>query len=450
MHRLFWKIFFLFWIVNAGVFSFGYFIANLYHDIDGGSRYPIEYNALRAIEAYENDELEKFYQRTRKGQSSRHFLLDESRQLLPEGYLSSEPVPVISEYPWEKRTRNWFKLSAVRGIEIESNAGDKYHFISRYSPRRYNRRPPFVFPLFLFTIAATSIFLAAYITRPLRKLQTVVRRFASGEHDARVPRREAARRDVVGEVGREFNVMAERLNAQIESQRRLLRDISHELRTPLARMQVAVAIAEDSSEGAEGPHARLHTEIERLDTLIGQVLALSRIESGADHLNKAKFTLRGLVDDIATDAEYEFTEQSKRVLVKVPASIEIEADKSQLQSAIENVIRNAMRYTPEESRVEVDAELLTPSDLSLSRSRSVQICIRDHGPGVLAANLPKLFDAFYREDDSRDTGSGGHGVGLAISRTIVVAHGGSISAVNHHDGGLQVDIVLPLESGNVA
>ena len=136
--------------------------------------------------------------------------------------------------------------------------------------------------------------------------------------------------------------------------------------------------------------------------------------------------------------------------MKVPASIEIEADKSQLQSAIENVIRNATRYTPEESRVEVDAELLTSSDLSLSRSRSVQICIRDHGPGVLAANLPKLFDAFYREDDSRDTGSGGHGVGLAISRTIVVAHGGSISAVNHHDGGLQVDIVLPLESGNVA
>jgi len=109
-----------------------------------------------------------------------------------------------------------------------------------------------------------------------------------------------------------------------------------------------------------------------------------------------------------------------------------------------------MRYTPEESQVEVDAELLTPSDASFDRTKSVKICIRDHGPGVQPANLPKLFDAFYREDDSRDTGSGGHGVGLAISRTIIVAHGGSISAANHTQGGLQVDIVLPLESGNVA
>ena len=450
MHRLFWKIFFLFWIVNACVFSFGYFIASLYHDTDTSVRYPIRNNAMRAIEAHENDELERFYQRGRKGQHPRYFLLDENRQLLPEGYMPTEPVPEITEYPWEKRTRKGFKVTAIQAIEIESNAGDKYHFIARYSPRRYNRRPPFVFPLFLIAIAATSMFLSAYITRPLRKLQTVVRRFASGEHDARVPRREAARRDVVGEVGREFNVMAERLNAQIESQRRLLRDISHELRTPLARMQVAVAIAEDSSEGAEGPHARLHTEIERLDTLIGQVLALSRIESGADHLSKEKFALRGLITDIATDAEYEFTEQRKEVLVKVPASIEIEADKSQLQSAIENIIRNGMRYTPQDSRVEVDAELLPVADRSKDQTKAVQICIRDHGPGVKEANLPKLFDAFYREDDSRDAGSGGHGVGLAISRTIIVAHGGSISAVNHQQVGLQVDIVLPLESGNVA
>ena len=213
MHRLFWKIFFLFWIVNASVFSFGYFIASLYHNNDGSSRYPIESNALRAIEAYENDELERFYKRGRKGKAPRHFLLDENRQLLPEGYIPSIPVPEITEYPWEKRSRKGFMGSAVQGIEIESRAGDTYHFIATYSPHRYNRRPPFVFPLFLIAIAATSMFLSAYITRPLRKLQTVVRRFASGEHDARVPRREAARRDVVGEVGREFNVMAERLNA---------------------------------------------------------------------------------------------------------------------------------------------------------------------------------------------------------------------------------------------
>lgn len=443
MHRLFWKIFFLFWIVNASVFTFGYFIANLYHD-DSVSRYPIQKNAWRAVEAYENDELERFYTRNRGRKYPRHFLLDADNRLLPEGYLSSVPVPIVEEYPWHERVREGFKVTAVQAVEIESNGGEIYRFITKYNPHRSQGRPPFIFPLFLFAIAATSMFLAAYLTRPLRKLQAVVRRFASGEHDARVADREASRRDVVGEVGREFNVMAERLNAQLEAQRRLLRDVSHELRTPLARMQVAVAIAEDKAPGAEAPLARLHTEIERLDDLIGQVLALARIESGAGKLSKETLLLYELVNDIANDAEYEFSEQGKSVKLTLSETITITVDKVQMQSAIENVIRNAMRYTPAQGIVNVGAAVISGDHGLNDTNHFLRLTIRDHGPGVDEKNLPKLFNAFYREDDSRDLGSGGHGVGLAITRSIVTAHGGSVDAANHPRGGLEVNIVLPI------
>lgn len=446
MHRLFWKIFFLFWIVNAGVFTFGYFIANLYHDVDFVSRYPIQKNAWRAIEAYENDELESFYSRNRGRKYPRHFLLDADNRLLPEGYVSPVPVPEIDEYPWHKRVREGFKITAIQAIEIESDGGEKYRFIAKYNPRRAQGRPSFVFPLFLIAIAATSMFLSAYLTRPLRKLQSVVRRFASGEHDARVTNREASRRDVVGEVGREFNVMAGRLNAQLESQRRLLRDISHELRTPLARMQVAVAIAEDKAPDASVPLARLHTEIERLDSLIGQVLALARIESGAGKLDRESVSLFELVNDIAKDAEYEFSEQKKRIDWVLSDTIILAIDKLNMQSAIENVIRNAMRYTPVEGFVSIGATIISGEYGGSDPGRLVRLTIRDHGPGVDEKNLPKLFNAFYREDESRDLGSGGHGVGLAITRSIVTAHGGHVKAANHPQGGLQIDIVLPTES----
>lgn len=444
MHRLFWKIFFLFWIVNAGVFTFGYFIANLYHDSDFVSRYPIQKFARQAIVAYENDELESFYQRNGGRKYPQHYLLDADSNLLPEGFVAT--VPQVDEFPWHERMREGFKVTAVQAVEVESNGGETYRFITKYNPRKNHGRSGFVFPLFLIAIAATSMFLSAYLTRPLRKLQAVVRRFASGEHDARVTDREASRRDVVGEVGREFNVMAERLNAQLESQRRLLRDISHELRTPLARMQVAVAIAEDKAPDAQAPLARLHTEIERLDSLIGQVLALARIESGADKLSKESVSLYELVSDIANDAEYEFSEQGKRVEITPFAPATLAVDELQMRSAIENVIRNAMRYTPQEGTIVVAAAVGSGEYADGFNSRYLHLTIRDHGPGVDDKNLPKLFNAFYREDDSRDLGSGGHGVGLAITRSIVMAHGGMVKAANHLHGGLVVEIVLPVDS----
>ena len=434
----------MFWIVNAGVFTVGYLIASLYHDTGFVTRYPIQKNAWRAIEAYENDELERFYQRNRGRKYPLHYLLDEENRLLPEGFVPTVPVPLVNEYPWHKREREGFQVTTVQAIEVQSAGGETYRFIAKYNPRRGKGSSPFVFPLFLIAIAATSMFLAAYLTHPLRRLQAVVRRFASGEHDARVTDREASRRDVVGEVGREFNAMAERLNAQLESQRRLLRDISHELRTPLARMQVAVAIAEDKAPDAQAPLTRLHTEIERLDSLIGQVLALARIESGAGQLSKEPFSLYEMVNDIAEDAEYEFSETGKSINRMFTNEFTVVGDRVQLQSAVENIVRNAMRYTPANGAVDVGVTVVSDNHGLKNPQRFIRLTVRDHGPGVVDANLPKLFDAFYREDDSRDLGSGGHGVGLAITRSIVLAHGGRVSAANHPEGGLEVEIHLPV------
>lgn len=445
MHRLFWKIFFLLWIVSAGVFSAGVFIARLHHT-DEPLNYPVEEEAQAALEAYEDNRLTEFYSKNNDPFYPARFLLNEKNQLLPIGYVSAVPVPVVTEFPFHKRLRYGPASGVIRGIEVESRSGVVYRFVVKYRLKRSRGGPPIFFPLFFIAFAATSVLLAAYITRPLRKLQVVVRRFAAGEHDARMSKRYTARRDVLGEVGREFNVMAERLNAQIESQRKLLRDISHELRTPLARMQVAVAIAEDKTSGAADSLARLHIEIERLDQLIGQVLTLSRIESGADTLHKAPVILCGLLQQLTADAEFEFSEQEKTVRLYCPEDIVLSADEIQLHSSIENVLRNAMRYTPAGGQVEVSAERLPVSGLSAGEAGQplVRLLVKDQGPGVSAQSLPKIFDAFYREDDSRHAGSGGHGVGLAIARSIIIAHGGRIAASNQLPRGLQLEIVLPV------
>lgn len=441
MHRLFWKIFILFWVVNAGVFSLGISLAHLFQSSDPKRQFPMLEAAHRAIEAHEQGQLRMFYRQTKKHQHVTTYLLNGEGELLPLGSTRQGVVPQIDNYPAFERKRRDGRVHVLRAIEVTSESAVLYRFIARYNPDRKPRpKPALILAFFLITIAATSLMVAAYITWPLRRLQEVVARFASGEHDVRVGENVASRRDVVGEVGREFNVMAERLDNTLQAQRSLLRDISHELRTPLARMQVAVALAEDNSSGAEGPLARLHIEIERLDSLIGQVLTIARLEGGENALETESFFLEPLLVSIATDAEFEFNGQEKKVSVSLDDQLKIVADLTLLRSAIENIVRNAMRHTAEGTSVEITAT---------QKNSRLLVSIRDYGTGVPEQSLDRLFDAFYRVDTARDSNGGGHGVGLAISRGIVLAHGGSITAANHPQAGLMMSIDLPLNGAGL-
>lgn len=293
---------------------------------------------------------------------------------------------------------------------------------------------PLAILLFLAMLTLASTIIAWMFSRPLRKVQSAARQLSTGDTSARVPDSISLRRDSIGELGSDFNHMAGRIQHLLDAQQQLLRDVSHELRTPLARMQVALVLAEDNPDKAATHLSRIETEIGRLNTLIGSILSLSKVESGAAQLDEATFCLDQLLKQVAADAEFEFTSRSITAQIE-SASTQFFGDREQLRSGLENIVRNAMRYAPDNSSISLGLE---------KTSDEIKVRIRDHGPGVLPEQLPRLFEAFFRAERARSaSNTGGHGVGLAIARSIVSLHGGSITANNAEGGGLEVIITLP-------
>ena len=279
--------------------------------------------------------------------------------------------------------------------------------------------------------------LARYLTRPLGVLKTATHRLAAGDLGVRVGDAIAGRRDEIADLGADFDRMATRLESLLAAQRRLLRDVSHELRSPLARMQVALELARRRGRGAEAELERIAREAQRLEDMVGQLLSLMRLESGAELASTASVDMAELLDSVARDAAFEAENRSRRVIVTERAPAAIQGDSELLRSALENLVRNAVRHTQENTAVGLSLSL-TAGD--------VIITIRDHGPGVPEADLPRLFDPFFRVEDARDRGSGGYGLGLAIAARAVRLHGGDIEARNVAGGGLSVLIRLPLVS----
>lgn len=295
--------------------------------------------------------------------------------------------------------------------------------------------------------------LARSVTAPILSLRQTTRRLAGGDLSARTLHSSPAlerRGDEIGDLCRDFDRMAERLEAVLDGQKRLLADISHELRSPLARLVVALELtrrrAEGNGEADLAPSLdRIEREAERMNGLIGELLTLSRLEAGAPgelitSPYAAPIDLNRLVCDIAADADYEAQARGCRCLPLVPPeALFVQGDAEYLQRAIENVVRNAVRYTAPNTAVEVT--------LSQEGADTATITVRDHGPGVAEAHLADLFRAFWREAEARDRATGGIGLGLAIAERAVRLHGGGLSAENVPEGeggGLQMTMTLPL------
>jgi two-component system sensor histidine kinase CpxA len=220
------------------------------------------------------------------------------------------------------------------------------------------------------------------------------------------------------------------------AQRQLLSDVSHELRSPLARLQVALGLARQRAEGrASNELDRIERETERLNELIGQVLSLARLESGVTAPAREPVDLAELLERVAADADFEARAANRRVEIAHSTPATVEGDARLLRSALENIARNAVRYTAEGTAV------------TLSLARDTQqarwlVTIRDQGPGVPDDMLPRLFEPFARVGDARDRASGGYGLGLAIARKAIRLHGGEVSARNESEGGLSVVVAL--------
>ncbi len=289
--------------------------------------------------------------------------------------------------------------------------------------------------ILLLVTACVCFWLARSLTAPIRRLRQATRQFAAGDLATRVGGQVQGKNELAG-LASDFDEMAGKIENLIGGQKRLLRDISHELRSPLARLGVALELArqESSDESRQKALGRIELEAGRMNEMIGQLLSLTRLETGANELPRTEFDLCALLLRLVQDADFEAGNRQKQVTFNGPETLVISGYEELLARGLENVIRNGIRYT--EDGTEVNVELSQHPGGTL-------IQIADRGPGVPAAALDKLFEPFYRVADARDRQSGGSGIGLAIAEQAVRLHGGSIHASNRSAGGLLVEICLP-------
>ena len=320
---------------------------------------------------------------------------------------------------------------------VTSPDGTHFIFATRFS--RPGSPPPLLPPqriaVSILIVGLVCYLLGLYLTSPLKKLQSTVKSFAEGNLDARISPQLGRRNDELADLGREFDHMAERIEALISSQKRLLADISHELRSPLARLSVALELVRKNVDGRSLPALdRMEQESDRMNQLVGQLLTLTRLESGAERVPPETVALEDLLQEVIDDADFEAKSLNKRVQAIHVDQCRVQGSSELLRSAIENVVRNAIRYTALGSAVEVSLTW---------RLDTAVLTVRDHGPGVPSGDLQHIFEPFYRVSEARERASGGVGLGLSIADRTVKLHGGKIRAENA-DGGLLVTIELPL------
>jgi two-component system, OmpR family, sensor histidine kinase CpxA len=275
--------------------------------------------------------------------------------------------------------------------------------------------------------------LTRYLTTPILRLREASQQLAQGDLSTRAAAGMERRRDELGSLVQDFNAMAARIEELVSGQRQLIYDISHELRSPLARLNVALDLARQR-KGNDPAFDHMDQDLERLNEMIGRLLTVAKLDSSAIPVAMSQVDLTELISQIARSADLELRKNDAAVQLTLPGQFFVHGNAELLHSAIENVVRNAIRYTGIGNPVEVNVTAQTSSAL---------IVVRDHGPGVPESELANIFQPFYRIADDRNRESGGTGLGLAIAGRVIRIHGGTICARNAQPHGLEVEIVLP-------
>jgi two-component system sensor histidine kinase CpxA len=457
MRNLFLKIFLWFWMASILIIVSTLVLMSViepYRPVreDGRRVKRLAREGQRAVEILERDgpdALHNFIARKERRPGRKVYLLNEEsetvtmRQVAPEAKKLAARARGSGVTEFRKLEKSFLMARPIYGSE------GKAYIIVGEIPRHKRGSPVWRFlnPRFLsvrllaiFIIASIFCYwLAWYLTSPVRTLRTAAQHFASGDLKTRVGPDLGGRRDELADLGNDFDLMAERIESLIASQGRLLRDISHELRSPLARLNVALELARQRLGGEAGDSLdRIEREAERLNELIGQLRTLTILESGAEDIEKEEIDLSRLVNMVAVDADFEAQNRGRSVKTELNENILIKGSEELLHRAIENVVRNAVRYTAEGTNVEIslDHQQISGNDCAV-------LSVRDHGAGVPEKSLESLFQPFYRVADARDRQSGGMGIGLAITDRAVRLHGGEVKALNAPDGGLVIQMFFP-------
>lgn len=452
VHRLFWKIFLSFWLTLVVFAALLLFAVSTYlehtrtqQDIGSMRARLAEYLDQAQTAAKQNgiDGLEAWLSRLDRREAIPIFLIDESG----EDLLGREvPAYIVTRLDRRRQHAERMERKApahLRSIRLAD--GSSYRMVPDFQSitlLRVLQRPRVIaLPVTIAALisALVCLLLSRYQTFPLERLRRAAQHIAAGDLTQRVSPSMGNRRDEIADLAGAFDKMAERLEKVFSSQRQLLSDASHELRSPLTRIQVALGLARQRSNGqAENELDRIEIEIERLNELIGQLLELSRLEAGVDAGRTDKVDIRELLEGLIEDGQFEAASRGCRVELRESFPAIVQSNARLLHSAIENVVRNAIRYTKPDTTVEIS--MLPDTD----RQDRILVRIRDRGPGVPDEMLLHLFEPFVRVEEARDRTSGGYGLGLAIAERAVRLHGGEIMARNEPDEGLSVHIRLQL------
>ncbi|MCG8710585.1 HAMP domain-containing protein [Brenneria sp. 4F2] len=305
-------------------------------------------------------------------------------------------------------------------------------FRPRTRPREILNIPT---PLFLIGGICGLLFswlLAWNLARPLDQLRAGFGRVAQGDLTVRLLPLMRKRHDEISEVARDFDSMVERLDILVSTREQLLHDVSHELRSPLARLQLAIGLAHQNTDNTESSLLRIEREAARMDKMIGELLALSRTQTVV--VDEEYFDLLGLVRAVVNDARYEAQVPGVDILFNADEGLDhtVKGNAELMRRAIDNIVRNALRFSSRAQQVHVSLN---------GDENEWTIRVADQGPGVEKSKLSSIFDPFVRIESP--VSGKGYGLGLAIARKVVLAHGGHIDAENGAQGGLIICLRIP-------
>jgi len=455
VHRLYWKIFLAFWLslvffVTVTLVAASYYLQQTRAraaDVNPHQRHMTLLREARGIAGSEGIAgLERWLTRLDRREVTPYYLLDEQgRDLL------GRPLPPDLEIRLARQRSPMGQMGQMSdmmmrpAMAIRVASGRSFQLVPDFQGvnmwRVLGRPRVFALPLLVTALLSGLLcyWLARYLLRPIKELREATQAMAGGDFAQRVVPGLGGRRDEIADLAHDFDHMAARIEQLMTSQMQLLGDISHELRSPLARLVVALELAQQKQGGeSTAEFERIALETERMNELIGQLLALSRMESGTGKIANETVDVNALLERLVENSNFEIATDDRRAVIVETVPAAIDGDPALLTSAFENVIRNAARYTAPGTTVEVAARI---------RESRLEVRVRDHGPGITAAMLDRVFDPFVRVGDARDRASGGYGLGLAIARRAILLHGGEIAAANHLHGGLEITIRLPLTAG---
>jgi len=447
MRTIFAKIFFWFWLAIAGV-TLSVLLITVISGVQPLGRrwmaHTLDLYASSAVDFYTHGgapQLSKYLNDIQESSGIRATLIDpQGNDVLGAGLPArSEWILAAARRDGESKFHTgWIWLAA----SVVHTPQGNFILVARIFPLRgFWNQANLEAVLLRWAIALLSAgllcwLIARHITAPIAALQTATRRIADGDLSVRATPGIPPRNDELADLARDFDRMADRVQSLVGKQQELLADISHELRSPLARLSVCLELAR---RGDTDAMEKMQADLDRLDVLIGQVLTLTRLHLQEGTKIKTQVNLRSILESVAADAAFEGKSAEKSVVITQAEDCWVPGDAELLRSGIENIVRNALRYTRPQTAVEIS--LLRRN----GPAPAAVVTVQDHGPGVPEDALPRLFEPFYRVEQSRDRGSGGSGLGLAIAQKVVSLHRGAIKASNRPQGGLAMQISLPLQ-----